>query len=236
MPDDSSPSCADLPLPPPEDDLVVIEQRIRRLDWSLVGDVVLGVFNAERGFWYTMRGYVMTPRAAFEGYLGRDRMRFNNPLKMVVFLSALTAFVVHQLHVLEVVPLGGDEQLNPEAEKAAAFMQRNYNLLLLSALPVMALVSRLLYRGRVYNFLEHLALNAFEVSVITVAYIVMLPTIVLWPAINVVYLVLALIYQAWFYRQVLGPSWIRAVVTTLVVTLSYFAVMLSVSLLVSSLS
>lgn len=196
---------------------------------------MLGIFNAERGFWYTLRGFVVSPRASFEGYLGRDRTRFNNPLKLVIFLSALTAFIMHQLQGLELIqPGGGGSEHTPDSEKMAAFMQRNYNLLLLSALPLMALVTRVFYWGRVYNFLEHLALNAFEVSVITVAYFVMLPSMVLWPVTNVIYLVLALVYQTWLYRRVLGPSWFRAIAATLVVTIVYMGVVTSVSFVVVS--
>lgn len=39
-----------LPAVPPEECTVVVEHRIRRINWSLVGDAVLGTFNAERGF------------------------------------------------------------------------------------------------------------------------------------------------------------------------------------------
>ncbi len=113
-------------------------------------------------------------------------------------------------------------------------MQRNYNLLVIFAMPVVALVTRVFYWGRVYNFLEHLALNAFEVSVIMVAYFVMLPSIVLWPVTNLTFLVLTLVHQAWFYRQVLGPSWVRAIATTLVVAIVYLGWMTLVGSWLSS--
>jgi hypothetical protein len=193
------------------------------LGWSLIGDAMLGAFNAERGFLFTIFGFLKNPRPAFEGYLGEDRLRYSNPLKMVVFLSALTAFLMHQLQAFEVVQLRAAER-TPEDLEVAAFMQRNYNLLLLSTLPVMAALTRLFYWGRVYNVMEHLALNAFQVSVITVAYIVVLPAIVLWPILNLLYMVLALIYQTWLYRRVLGPGWFRAVMATVIVTLAYLGV------------
>lgn len=225
MADEPPQSSDDFPTRPPEDEVFVVENRIRRIDWSLVGDATLGAFNAERGFWFTMRGFVKNPSKAFEGYLGADRLRYYNPLKMVIFLSALTTFLMHQVP-LEMLQFSGDGgELTPEAEEIAEFSQRNYNLLLLSSLPMMALVTRLFYWGRVYNFLEHLVLNAFQVSVITVAYIVMLPSIVLWPVTMLIYMVLALVYQSWLYRRVLGPGWFRAITATLVVTIVYTAVM-----------
>ncbi len=217
---------ARLPTAPPDEQTIVEERRIRRLDWSVVGDATLGVFNAERGFWFTLRGFAVNPQQAFRGYLGEDRLRYSNPLKLVIFLSALTAFLMHHLQALELIQLGSARgEQTPEAQEVAAFTQRNYNLLLLSCLPMMALLTRLFYWGRVYNFLEHLALNAFQVSVITAAYLVLLPTIALWPVTNLVYLVLALVYQIWLYRRVLGPGWLRAITATLVFTVAYIGMM-----------
>lgn len=200
---------------------MVTEKRLRRLNWSLVGDAALGAFNAERGFLFTIREFVVRPRAAFEGYLGEDRMRYSNPLKMVIFLSALAAFVMHQFPIMEVIGNQSGSELSPEEAEAAAFTQRNYNLLLLGSLPVMAVVSRLFYWGRVYNLVEHIALNSFQISVITVAYLVMLPPLMLWPSTVFAYMVLSLGYQVWLYRKVLGPGWIRAVVATLAVSVAY---------------
>jgi len=73
------------------------------LDWSLVGDALLGFFSAERGFWFTLRGFTTAPRRSFEAYLGEGRLRFSNPLKLVVFLSALAAFLSIQFGLFVVV-------------------------------------------------------------------------------------------------------------------------------------
>jgi len=215
----------ELPISPPEECTVLVEYRIRRLSWSVISDALMGAFNAERGFWFTIRGFVRNPREAFDGYLGEDRMRYSNPLKLVIFLSAIAAFAMHHLLASEVVQIGRGEVRTAEQDAAAAFTRRNYNLLLLSSLPFMAVFTRWFYWGRAYNLLEHLALNAFQVSVITLAYFVALPAIVLWPVSTFVYLVLALVYQVWLYRQVFGPSWLRATVATAVVTVAYMTAM-----------
>lgn len=215
-----------LPAVPPEESTVVVEHRIRRINWTLVSDAVLGTFNAERGFVFTTRAFLLNPRHAFEDYIGGNRMRYSNPLKMVIFLSAVAAFAMHHLLASEVIQIAEGVERTAEQDAAAAFTRRNYNLLLLCSLPFMALVSRLFYWKRAYNWLEHLALNSFQVSIITVAYLISLPTMLFAPVITtLVYLVLVLAYQAWFYRQILGPGWFRAIVATLSVTMAYFIAM-----------
>jgi len=114
-----------------------------------------------------------------------------------------------------------------EARAGVEFIQQYYNLVMLGALPLMAALSRLVYCRRVYNLLEHLALNAFQVAVVTAAYLVMMPLIFVWPGGMTLYLVLAMGYQMRVYRQALGPGWFRAAAATTVITAAYtFAIAL----------
>lgn len=213
------PSTPKLPPPPPDEKIIVVEHRIRRLNWSLVSEAALGVVNLERGFYFTLRGFVIEPRVAFERYLGEDRLRFINPIKLVFFLTALTTFLTYQFDAFQALHSG--EGLSEAAVWQGAFLQRNYNVLMLTSLPIMAGLGRLFYWGRAYNLLEHLALNAFQLSVTTAAYVLMLPAIIMWPATVGLYGVLALVYQIWIYRRVLGPGWFRAICATLTITAVY---------------
>lgn len=230
MPESSPSPSAELPPPPPDDTVIVVEHTLRRLDWTLVGEATLGFFSMERGFWFTLRGFAFNPRSAFEGYLGKERLRFNNPLKLVIFLSALTAFLSHQFEAFHLVRLDGEAGVTRADAAQATFLQQNYNLLMLASLPVMALLSWLCYRKRVYNVLEHLALNAFHLSVSTAAYLAMLPLILRWPGgVLATYSLLALGYQTWVYRRVLGPGWLGAAGATLATTVVYLAMVTLVS-------
>lgn len=222
MADSTPPLSSKLPPAPPEDKVIVVEHRIRRLDWSLVADATLGFASAERGFWFTLRSFAFTPRKAFQAYLGEERLRFNNPLKLVVFLSALTAFLTYQLEAFQLIDLSArNEAITAEEVARLEFIKRNYNLLMLGSLPIMAGLGKLFYAGRVYNLLEHLALNAFQLGVTTALYVAIMPLIVLWPVTMGVYAIVALAYQVWVYRQVLGPGWIRAIAATLTITVGY---------------
>jgi hypothetical protein len=213
------------PSAPPKDLKVTVEHRVRRLSGSVVLDAALGLLNAERGLLFTLREFAVRPRRAFEDYLGPGRLNYAHPLKTVFFLSALAAFLMHQLPVPALSGSGSRGALTAEEAEAAAFAARNYNLLLLASIPAMAVASWGFYWNRAYNLFEHIALNSFQVSVITVAYFVTLPLIALWPNTLLFYALLCLLYQAWLYRRVLGSGWLRAAVATLGVTVAYITSM-----------
>lgn len=224
----------DLPVSPPDRQEVVIRQQVRRLSWRLVGDATLGIFSLEAPFARTLRDFMRRPRMAFESYLGAERFQFSNPLKLFITLTAVSTFLSYLVGNFEMLvegfaigarEAGPDQALSVEQEQALAqFIQRNYNLMVLGGLPVVSLITRLVYRKRVYNFPEHLALNSFAFSVITALYLVQLVPAVLLPMLPGVYMAASLAYLVWAYRRILGPGWIRAISAVALVTVTYAAI------------
>ncbi len=240
-PSPSSVVRSDLPVAPPAEVEVTETRTLRRLGWGLVGDAFLSFIAAEKGFLFTMRAFLREPRVAFEDYLGAGRLRYSNPIKLVIFLAAIATFLNYQFGTFVDISEGfanqaaeAGEEAARTAEKLAAmdqFFRQNYNLMLLASLPVLALVSRLLYWKRAYNWMEHLALNSFIFAVYTVAYLLILGPMALFPPIGLLYVVVSVAYQTWAYRRTLGPGWIRAFLAT---TLSYVAYLVVFMLTVSA--
>tara|TARA_R110002167_G_scaffold180438_2_gene380697 strand:- start:145 stop:885 length:741 start_codon:yes stop_codon:yes gene_type:complete len=213
---------SDFPATPASEQTVVVTHTLKRLDLRVLWDASLGAFSLEQGFGYTLGQFLRRPRASFEAYLGADRLKFSNPLKIVMVLTAAATFANYQFDMFGA--LGSPDQAGSNADisaQAGEFFKRNYNLILLGTLPLMALVTRVLYWKRAYNIVEHLALNAFIFGVTTVWYLVSLPLTVLWPPFGFVNGVGYLVYQTWVYRRVLGPGWGRAIAATLLITVGY---------------
>ncbi len=200
----------------------------------MLTDAVLGFFAMEQGFLFTLTAFVRRPRSAFEAYLGTERLRFSNPLKLVVFLVALATFLNYQIGTFDAT---GGASAAPAVESSLEggltagqraelnqFVQRNFNLLVLAALPLMATVSRLVYWRRAYNWMEHVALNAFILAVTTAAYVLQLFPALGLPWVGTLYAGLTIGYQTWSYRRVLGPGWGRALIATMLSTAAYFVV------------
>ena len=221
-----------LPAVPPAEQELVLRRRGRRLGWGLVADATLGFFTMESTFARTLYSFLLRPRAAFEGYLGADRLRYSNPLKIIITLTAVSTFVGYLAgnfdNLVEGFMIGMRESdpkdaLTVEQELAfAQFIQRHFNLIVFGGLPAIALVTRVLYLKRAYNFIEHLALNSFMLSVSTAAYVLLFIPSILFPNVMMAYVVLSLAYQTWAYRVVLGPGWLRAITAVLLTTFVYF--------------
>ena len=219
---------SDLPPTPALVHTVVVTHTLKRLDTQVLWDATLGAISLEKGFGFTLWQFLRWPRASFESYLGADRLKFSNPLKIVLVLTAAATFANYQLDMFwTFTPPDQDSGTATAVAATAEFFKRNYNLILLCALPLMALVTRGLYWKRAYNIVEHLALNAFLFAITTVWYLVALPVTLLWAPFGLVSGVLTLAYQTWVYRRVLGPGWTRAIASTLLITIAYL-VMISV--------
>ena len=221
-------------VPPAEQDLTV-HRRVRRLDWNLLADATLGFFSLETTFGRTLRWFLRRPRAAFEGYLGAERLSFSNPLKLLITLTAISTFlnfVAGNFDALvEGVAMSVRESKPGQAltvgQEAALtqFLQRNYNLFVFGGLPVISLATRLVYWKRAYNFVEHLALNSFILSVGTAAYVVLFVPSILFPSVILIYVALSLVYQTWTYRLVMGPGWMRALAAVTLSSGIYFVIL-----------
>ena len=241
--DKASPSDAPSPRPvknglpsvPPAEQELTLSRQVRRLNWGLLTEALFGFFSLETTFGRTLRAFLLRPRLAFEGYLGAQRLLYSNPVKLLITLTAVSTFLNYLIgnfeNMVEGVSIGvvesnPDKALTNEQQVAfAQFLQRNYNLLVLGGLPIMALVTRLVYLKRAYNFVEHLALNSFLVSVSTTAQIILfIPTILFPDVVTTTYFVLSISYQTWAYRSICGPGWFRAISATILTTGLYFIV------------
>ncbi len=223
------PTPAGLPPEPPAELTVTVHHRVRRLDWSLVRDAVLGFFDLDRGYLRTAWSFARHPATTFQDYLGAGRVHHVNPLRLMVLLAAVAAFMSFHSGASQGVLEGfaAGQEAGPElaAHQSALgdFMNRYYNLVILGSVPLMALITRLIYWRRPYNWLEHVALNGFLYVVTTLAYLVVLAVAFAWPLVLHLYGPPVMVYQVWLYRRVLGGSWWPAILSTVLGVLGVLA-------------
>jgi hypothetical protein len=127
----------------------------------LLHEIPHAIFHVDRGLLLTIRALALRPGRAINAYLDGHRIRYFNPLSMLVLLAGVCA-LAYAKFPFDYSPL--TTGLPPEeAVKTAAFMQTmmaNYSFGLMVQLPVVALLSWWIL-GRHRGYGEHLALNAF---------------------------------------------------------------------------
>ena len=201
---------------------------------------IVGVFNIESGFTYTIYSFLKKPGKAFVNFLGKDRYRFANPFRLAFIITAIATFLTFQLNVYGELNEGFDDfqegynsaastnqfqEIKNDSAIINQFFKDYSNIFLLISIPVLAIFSFLFYRKRGYNYAEHLVLNTFIYSITTLFYIILIFFISLADWVNFLYLILSVSYTIYAYMSVLKGSVFRALLCQLV---SYFVYLIFV--------
>ena len=129
---------------------------------QLAHDVPDVFFDVDRGLFYTMRKFLTQPGTQIKKYFAGHRLQHYKPLKYVLFIGGLNAFIYAKVPITNGVPQSGLE----------AFGTQWNTLLLLLQFPLIALATWAIFRKRKYTYGEHFIANAFligEVSLFNIA-------------------------------------------------------------------
>jgi Protein of unknown function (DUF3667) len=190
----------------------------------LVSELPHAVFHVDRGFGITFTQLLRHPGETINNYLDGKRARYFNPLTFLVIWAGVSAFLYSQYPFNYVV--GAAASMPPEiGAKYEAYLRGYYryqSLLLVLYLPLLAGLTRLLFRnsGRVYG--EHLVINAFMFAMLCAVNALMFPICVVAEAQGMflrsmqAIAILMIIVQTRTWYQVFRPSG-RAWTTALLV-------------------
>ena len=127
----------------------------------LLHEIPHAIFHVDRGLLVTIRALALHPGRTINAYLDGHRIRYFNPLSMLVLLAGLCA-LVYSKFPFDYSPMAAGLPAK-EAAETVAFMKTlmvNYSLGLMVQLPIVALLSRWFMGGQ-RSYGEHLAINAF---------------------------------------------------------------------------
>ncbi len=170
---------------------------------GLAHDVPHAVFHLERGILPTLSGLLRRPGATINAYLDGQRVRYFNPLTLLVLFAGAYAALYNQpflLSIMEPMMLGGDPRARGAMTSVLTWMTRWYSLLMLICVPVMGLLNWLFYRRHERNIAEHVVVMAFTNAVGTL--LMILP---LYPVLLALHWSGAASAQAW-----MGRAWLVA--------------------------
>lgn len=132
---------------------------------QLARDVPDVFFDVDQGLFYTMRKFLTQPGNQIRKYFAGHRMQHYKPLKYVLFIGGLNAFIYAKVPITNGTPQSPLE----------AFGTQWNTLLLLLQFPLIALATWIIFRNRKYTYGEHFVANAFIIGEVSLFSIVLFP-------------------------------------------------------------
>lgn len=149
---------------------------------GIVSHLVTDAFDLNRGLLFTATALFRRPGEAVREYLAGATVRYTNPVKYLLVLVALTVVMFMRLDVIEtqVAMVSGDvTEKSAQAQQLhaqfSAWLSRHMNLLMIAGVPVIAWLSRRLFRPAGFTYAEHLVFNVFAYAQMCLLSLLVLP-------------------------------------------------------------
>lgn len=194
---------------------VVITKRITVR--NLISYILAAITNVERGLWFTLRGLLKNPGTVIQEYVNGRTRPYYHPLRLAFLLGTISVILMFAFFDFAAAQESFASALNPDvSEEQRAFQMKvneairpfvNFFPLLL--LPFYAMASYRFHRKKQLNFAEHLVLNAYLYSLIT---LVSLPLLLVYIYLNnimlspIAGLVLFSVFGGIIYKQLFSGS------------------------------
>ena len=170
---------------------------------------VLGELNFEKGILYTLKALTLYPAKAIKTYLHEDRTRLVKSSRFLFISVAIATFLALEFSDLQ-SPAGPQTEISNAAEapssseitgkigarmgtRLSKLFSDYINLMMLLSVPILAVVSYLLFLKNGMNYAEHLVTNTFVWGYLTYLYI---PFIPFGSRVQILFFVLCLVYSS----------------------------------------
>lgn len=152
---------------------VVISKRITVR--NLIAYVFASITNVERGLWYTLRGLLKNPGKVIQEYVNGRTRPYYHPLRLAFLLGTVSVILMFAFFDFEAAQEAFASTLNPNISEEQKAIQLKINQTIrpfinfipLLLLPFFATGSYWFHRKKQFNYAEHLVLNAYLYSLMT---------------------------------------------------------------------
>lgn len=199
-----------------------------RITMQTISDYFLGIFNLERGLFYTIRELMLRPGEAIHNFLFTEkRIMHIKPMNFLILTVSVGIFLTLQtLENLdgEVISDGifnVGEQQDPEVKEIVGivngWISKYFNVFQMLKIPFIALTTFLLFKKAKLNYAEHLVINSYILGFSTVIYAIILPLNWFGNNVLVLFTLLAILYNFWAYFQIFKEKKLATTLKTIVV-------------------
>ena len=171
----------------------------------LFHDFVHGFFHVDHGLFYTAKKLAQNPGKMLRDYLRGHRIKYFNPFTFILLVGGLSAFLLPKVHwhsyfidIGIIVKKSVDQDLWNSSLK-------HFSIRLLLGIPLYALVTKIFYYRKNYNFSEHLIANTFIRAELSFGMLVIAPFELFWNSVDSFVIIKTalmigmMLYVAWAY-------------------------------------
>lgn len=195
----------------------------------------------------TMIALFLRPGDVIGDYLNGKRHTWYNAVNFFLLAGTLAAFVTLQFSefnatdsvenlasTFEAMGINFDENQRSFQLKYMAWIQGHYNIILLLALPFMALASWIIFRKRGYSLGEHLIMHCYGYGLINFALLPFLAVanpFLLGGAWQIGFSILFIIWYTWIFKKVFNLGTIKSFLIAIFWYFLYFFLIIAISLI-----
>lgn len=237
------------------DELPEVPNNFPRITPRQIGLDIIAILNFDRGVLFTIKGLILSPYTTMQSYLQGDRRKHAHPIRMLVFSSALAAFLtINLVGITDANVSVSDSDLTAEdgtvldTEKAAEFqnskeeavlkvkkdinnfMEKYLNLFFIGSVPIISLLCWGFYWRKGYNVAEHLVINCFLASIGNTFSIIFATLTAFWEPAMAIGMFLAMIYYVYAMMDVYRNNSFWGFLKTIFLLFLYTAIVLAMTL------
>lgn len=188
------------------------QKKYHRIDRKYIWDEAQYMFlHTNKGFLYSVKNIIKNPGKTARGFIDGKRVNHYKPLLLAFVLSGISAFISFKIIKLNDVMLA-----HYSAKHANSALMRDYmaftssynSIIMLLAIPFLAIFTWLVFRKWGNNYYEHIIMNAYIFSFYTiVSIIIVCPLLLLlksnvpaFVTVSMASLLIIPLILVWFYK------------------------------------
>lgn len=221
------------------------QKKFKRIDRKYITDEIkYTVFHANKGLLYSVIRILKNPGKTAKEFIDGNRVNHYKPIMLVFILSGIAMFLSMKFIGLDKImsEVYSDSKVKADfMNSIMTFYSTYYSFLMLLAIPIISLFSKLVFRKWQHNYYEHIVLNAYGLSFFTIISILFVYPIMYFfkddpkqiMSLSFYSMTIVPLIMVWFYKGVysdkpLKTIILRVLLMMLMLLVLYFIVIIGV--------
>ena len=158
------------------------QKKYKRIDRKYIFDEIqYTLIHTNKGFFYSIKKILRNPGKEAKEYLEGNRINHYKPILLAMVLTTISTFITFKLlnnidfqYNIENGAENG-KKIQEFSTKFFEQLSKYYNLIMLSFIPIISLISKWVFKKSGYNYYEQIIINTFFFNYYTILSIIVSP-------------------------------------------------------------